>query len=875
VSAHAQVVRDVILRDGTTLRLRAPVRADAERLLAFVQRLSPESRYLRFHGVASIDSRLLDPFVDPDWSEFGALVGTVGHDDDEDIVALGTWSRLRDPKRAEAAFAVADGYQRRGIGTRLLEQLAALAADSGIESFVAEVLPSNIAMLDVFERAGFEISRTLAGGEVEVAFPIATTESYRRNVETRDHNAVVASLRPFFSPDSVAVVGASARPGSIGGLVFRNIRAAGFNGEAFPINRSGEAIDDVPGYTSITEVPTPVDLAVFCLPGAYVLEHVAEALSTGTRALCVISAGFAEIGPEGAAREARLLDLVREHGARLIGPNCLGISSTGAGLNATFAPHAFPPGRIAFSSQSGALGLALLERSEARGLGFSAFVSVGNKADVSSNDLLEYWEEDEDAGVVLLYLESFGNPRKFGRLARRVSREKPILAMKSGITGAGSRAAASHTAALAGSEAAVSALFRQAGVIRAETVEELVDVAALLSTQPLPAGRNVAIVTNAGGLGILCADACEGAGLELVPLREETRAALTEVAPPEASLQNPVDLLGSATAETYSRALPHIVADDGVDAVIVLFVPAAQVTADDVAAAVRETQGGSASKPIVPVFIAAEMPAGSFTYPESAARALGRAAERADWLRRPAGSVPPVDVDREAAAEVVGRALERSNDVWLAGPEIRLLLDAYGIALVPERFVAGPEDAVEAAMELGFPVVVKTAEAGAHKTDTGGVLLDLKDADAVRAAAHAIDGSLLVQPMIGEGVELLAGIVQDPVFGPLVAFGPGGIYAELIGDAGFRIAPLTDVDADELVRGGKAGRLVAGFRGRPAADAAALVDLLHRLSRLGEDFPEVAELDLNPVAGLASGCLALDARVRIGQVERGRRLKTW
>jgi acetate---CoA ligase (ADP-forming) len=871
----SQVVRDVILKDGTTLRLRAPVKADAERLFAFVAGLSPESRYLRFHGFVPLEAGLLDPFVDPDWVERGALVGTVGHDDGEDVVALGTWSRLRDPKRAEAAFLVSDAYQARGIGTRLLEQLASLAAESGIESFVAEVLPSNVAMLEVFERAGFEVSRALAGGEIEVTFPIATTESYRSVVETRDHEAVVASLRPFFSPESVAVMGASARSNSIGGLVFRNILRAGFTGNAYPINRAAEPLDGVAAYPSINDVPRPVDLAVLCLPGAYVLEAADEALSVGTRALCVISAGFAEIGAEGAAREARLLDLVREHGARLIGPNCLGISSTRAHLNATFAPHAFPPGRIAFSSQSGALGLALLERSEARGLGFSSFVSVGNKADVSSNDLLEYWEDDEDAGVVLLYLESFGNPRKFGRLARRVSRKKPILAMKSGVTGAGSRAAASHTAALAGSEAAVSALFRQAGVIRAETVEELVDVAALLSTQPLPAGRNVAVVTNAGGLGILCADACEGAGLELVKLDEETRAALAEVTPPEASLENPIDLLGSATAETYARALPCIVADDGVDAVIVLFVPAAQVTAPDVASVLRAAQAGSASKPIVPVFIAAEMPAGSFTYPESAARALGRAAERADWLRRPAGSIPRIEVDREAAQGVVASAIERSEDAWLAGPEIRILLDAYGIALVPERFVAGPEEAVRAAEELGFPAVVKTAEAGAHKTETGGVRLDLRDADAVHKAAEAIGGRLLVQPMVGEGVELLAGVVQDPVFGPLVAFGPGGVYAELIGNAGFRIAPLTDVDADELVHAGKAGRLVEGFRGRPAADAAALADLLLRLSRLGEDFPEIGELDLNPVVGLASGCLALDARVRVRAVETSERLKTW
>ncbi|HEX5468709.1 MAG TPA: GNAT family N-acetyltransferase [Gaiellaceae bacterium] len=872
----AAVVRDVILRDGTTLRLRAPVAEDAERVLAFVAGLSQQSRYFRFHGVVPLARRLVEPFVDPDWEERGALVGSLEQDGRETIVALGTWSRLRDRSRAEAAFAVADAYQGRGVGTRLLEQLAALAAEAGIEQFVADVLPANMAMLQVFERAGFEVSRTLAGGEVEVVFPIAPTESYRVSVETRDHQAVVASLRPFFMPASVAVAGASPRPGSIGGLVFRNIVEAGFTGAAYPVNRSGEPVAGKPGFVSLADLPAPVDLAVFCLPAAPVLESVEQALAAGTRALCVISAGFAETGAEGAEREARLLDLARGYGARLIGPNCLGISVAGPRLNATFAPHAFPPGRIGFSSQSGALGLALLERSEERGLGFSAFVSIGNKADVSSNDLLEYWEEDEDTELVVLYVESFGNPRRFGRLARRVSRAKPILALKSGVTRAGSRAASSHTAALAGSDAAVGALFEQAGVIRAETVEELVDVAALLSTQPVPAGRNVAVVTNAGGLGIVCADACEAAGLVLVSLGEETRRLLAEVTPAEASLANPVDLLGSATAETYARALPAVVADEAVDAVLVLFVPAAQVAAPDVAAAIDAVRAESPGKPIVPVLMAAEPPPGSFTYPESAARALGRAAERAEWLRRPAGSVPLLeDVDRRAAERTVEEALAQGEEAWLEADSIRRVLEAYRIPLVPERVVDDAEGAVAAAAELGFPAVVKTAAAGAHKTETGGVALDLGDEEAVREAAERIGGRLLVQPQVSGGVELLAGIVQDPVFGPLVAFGPGGVLAELIGAAGFRIAPLTDVDAEELVRSGKAGRLVAGFRGRPVADAAAFVDLLHRLSRLGEDLPGVAELDLNPVVGLSHGCVALDARVRVQRPERMQRRKTW
>jgi acyl-CoA synthetase (NDP forming) len=412
-------------------------------------------------------------------------------------------------------------------------------------------------------------------------------------------------------------------------------------------------------------------------------------------------------------------------------------------------------------------------------------------------------------------------------------------------------------------------------VIRAATVEELVDVAAILSTQPLPGGKRVAVVTNAGGLGILCADACDAAGLELVALSAETREQLAAVVPPEASLANPVDLLGSATAETYARALPAVVADEGVDAVIVLFVPAAEVAAVDVAAAIEEARTG-AEKPLVPVVLAAETPRRSFPYPESAARALGRAAERAEWLRRPAGTTPEVaGIDRTAAEEVVARALAEDDDLWLLPSAVRALLGAYGVPLVPERLADGPQDAAAAAVELGFPAVVKTAEAGAHKTESGGVALDLRDETAVAEAARRIGGPVLVQPMVAGGVELLAGVVQDPVFGPLVAFGPGGVFAELIGDAGFRIAPLTDVDAEELVMSGKAGKLVGGFRGRPPADPAALAELLHRLSRLGEDLPQVAELDLNPVAGLANRCVAVDARVRVRRPGSVERLKTW
>jgi acetate---CoA ligase (ADP-forming) len=880
MSTIAHETTDVILRDGSTLRLRAPLAADAEGLLDFFERLSDTSRYLRFHGFPAVGPKLVEPLLEPDWEEEGALLGCI----EGRVVALANYVRLRDPHLAEVAFTVGDDFQRRGIGTRLLERLAELAAENGIEVFVATVLPENRNMLDVFRDAGFNAVRELSGGEVEVHFPIAPTDHYREVVAARDHVAVTASLRPFFEPASIAVIGASSRRGSIGGELFRNVLAADFKGSAYPVNRNGDAVAGVHGYSGVGEIPDEVELAVICLPGELVIEAAREALEAGVRALVVISAGFAEIGAEGVARQEQLLALVREYGARLIGPNCLGIASAAVDLNATFAPRAFPEGKIGFSSQSGALGLALLERAEASGLGLTSFVSIGNKADVSSNDLLEWWEDDEATQIVMLYLESFGNPRAFARIARRVARLKPILAMKGGTTRAGSKAASSHTAALAGSEAAVDALFRQAGVIRTRTLDELVEVAALLSAQPVPRGRRVALLTNAGGLGILAADACEAAGLELPTPCDETQAALAAVMPSEGSTANPIDMLGSANAKSFANVLPIVLRDPGIDAVIALFVPTVGVDEDKVGAAISAGAAEAPDKPVLCAFLSAKgAPASlrsvaqvpSFAYPEAAARALGRAADRGDWLRRPAGTVPELDIDRNAADAVVAEALAADGDGWLEPEQARRLLEAYGLPIVPERVVGSTAEAVEAARELGFPVVLKTAAAGAHKTESGGVALDLADEDEVRAAAERIGAPLLVQPMITGGAELLAGALQDPVFGPLVAFGPGGVLAELIGQAQFRLAPLTDLDAAELVHAGKAGRLAAGFRGAPPADADALVDLVLRLSRLAEDVPELAELDLNPVLALPDRCVAVDARVRIAKQAPRRRAKSW
>ena len=577
---------------------------------------------------------------------------------------------------------------------------------------------------------------------------------------------------------------------------------------------------------------------------------------------------------------------MRAHGARLIGPNCLGIAVYGRGLNATFAARSAPAGNIGFSSQSGALGLAMLEAAEARGLGLSAFVSIGNKADVSSNDLIEYWQDDPETSLVMMYVESFGNPRRFAQLARRVARRKPILALKSGTTSAGQRAASSHTAALAGSEAAVDALFHQAGVIRASSLEELIDVGALLSTQPEPRGRSVAIMTNAGGLGILCADACEAAGLELVVAVRRDRGA-SAAACCRRRRRSPTRSTCSARRPTarMPRCSRAVLEDPAVDAAIVLFVPAVTATANQVAAAIdTAARASEADKPVLAVVMSAEgIPpalvggrAAAFAYPESAARALGRAAARGEWLRRPQGSVPALDADRRHGRRGgrrggTGRCRRRLADAG-ADPAAAGGLRAPARARAHRRLRRGR------GRRRGGARLPRRGEDRRRRARTrpssAASRSTCADADAVREAATRIGPPLVVQPMIRTGAELLAGLVQDPVFGPLVAFGPGGVFAELIGRATFRIAPLTDIDAEELVTGGAAGRLVAGFRGAPPADVDALTDLVHRLARLGEELPHVAELDLNPVLALPTA----PSRSTPASESRGptvRRTKSW
>lgn len=711
-----------------------------------------------------------------------------------------------------------------------------------------------------------------------------------------DPAATTASLRPFFRPRSVAVVGASRDPSSIGFRLLDALVVNRFHGPVYPVNPKTTEVGGLRAYPSVRELPEPVDLAVIAVPREAVLEVVEDCAGRGVPALVVITAGFAEVDDAGRALQQALLDKIRGHGMRMIGPNCMGLLNTDPDirLNATFAPEAPPHGRVALSSQSGALGRAILEWARRNRLGLSTFVSVGNKADVSTNDLLQYWEEDEATSVILLYLESFGNPRRFARIARRVSRGKPIVAMKAGRTLAGKRAAGSHTAALASNDAAVDALFRQSGVIRAEALHEMFDLAATLGNQPLPRGRRVAVITNAGGPGILCADGCEAGGLVLPEFSDGTRARLLAFLPSTASIGNPVDMIASAGPDHYRRTVEAILAAGEVDALVVIYLPLDKTTVRPVLDAIRAgiTAGraaGGTGKPVLaclmtedgtnmPLELAGEtIP--SYAFPETAARVLSKVAAYAEWRSRPLGVIPDFkDVRPESARTVCRKALHERGAGWLAADETKTVLTAMGLPVAPGGVARTADEAVDLARALGFPVAVKLASRSLiHKTEIGGVHLNLMDAEAVRQAygkirdrlakdnnLHAMEG-VLVQPMFSGGVEVMAGVTQDPLFGPLIAFGLGGIHVEILGDVRFRITPLTDRDAAEMVREIRGSRLLEGYRGHPSADVAALEDLLLRVSRLVEEITEIKELDLNPIFALppGEGCRIVDARILV------------
>ncbi|HEY0022220.1 MAG TPA: GNAT family N-acetyltransferase [Longimicrobium sp.] len=820
----AHVPCDVVLRDGSTARVRVTDAGDAPRVAEFLRALSPGSRALRFCGAVGEQAlpREAERLVGSADGALG-LVATVGGAGR--IIGHAMFVGLTGvhSEVAEVALVIADEHQGQGLGTILLGQLAQIAAGHGVRSFTADVLAHNRRMLHAFQESGFPVTITLDGDDARVDFPIEVTGETLRRFDEREWTAAVNAMRPFFEPRSVAVIGASRRRESVGGALLHNLLAYPFAGPVFPVHPDAPVVQGIPAYPGVEEIPGPVDLAVIAVPAEAVVEAAEACARKGVRALVVVSAGFAESGALGRSRQDALLQVCRMGGMRLIGPNCMGIvnSDPAVQLNATIAPVLPVAGRIAFMSQSGALGQAIMGYASARGLGVSTLVSVGNKADISGNDLVRYWAQDAGTDVILLYLESFGNPRKFSRIARQVARGKPIVAVKSGRSPAGAHAAGSHTGALLGaSDLTVDALFRHAGVIRADTLREMFDIASLLATQPAPRGRRVALITNAGGPAILCADACQGEGLEIPRLAGSTLEALRPVLPAHGDPANPVDLGAAATPILYRRAIEIAGRDPGVDALIVILAPTHSAPAEDtlgeVSAGAHQLAGRipvlavvmqPAPQPMIPRSGERHPPV--YAQPEDAARSLAKVARYGEWLAEPASDAPHLEgVRRKEALAIVAGAVSRGAE-WLSPEEAAQLLRCYGLSCLAPA--TGDE----------------------------------------------------VQPMAPEGVEMIVGVVHDPRFGPVVACGAGGVVMELLKDVSVRLTPLSRADAEEMVRELKTYPLLTGYRGAPPCDVGALVDAVLRVAALVDDLPQVVELDLNPIIVHPAEAAVVDARVRV------------
>jgi acetyl coenzyme A synthetase (ADP forming)-like protein len=883
---------DVALRDGGGARVRPIKPDDGPLLVEFFERLGPESRYFRFFRIKeTLEPKEVEFFTHVDYSDRMALIALL----DGKMIGLASYDREGDANStAEVAFAVADEHQGRGIGTQLLQLLTNHARARGVERFEAFVLPENRQMMRLFRNSGYELTRTIDEGVFTVDFPVAASEGALQAEWEREKRSVAASILPLFFPRSIAVIGASTDPTSIGGRLFRNILNGGFTGPLYPVNPKTKVIGSVRTYPAIGDVPDDVDLAYIVVPQSLVIDVTRQCALAGVRGIVVISAGFSETGEEGAKLEAELLGVVRDSGIRMVGPNCMGLLNTAPSvqLNGTFAPVYPPSGNVAMSSQSGALGIAILDYATRNNIGISQFVSVGNKADVSSNDLILSWEDDPQTDVITLYLESFGNPQKFSRIARRIGRRKPIIAVKAGRSESGSRAASSHTGALASSDVAVQALFRQAGVIRVDTIEELFDAANILARQPIPAGGRVGIVTNAGGPGILAADALEGNGLTLPELSASLQEQIGTRLPMEASTRNPVDLIASGGPAEFEHATSLLLESGEVDAVMVIYVPVSPEGATDVAEAIARSQmahegevtmlsvfmqtgetaqhiGGTNGSRAVPTFL----------FPESAALALARAVRHGEWRRREPGVESKLGAGpEEKVRHIIDTALGDlpPEGGWLEPGAVDEILGAIGLRVPRSTVVATEDEAIEAAAALEGPAVLKViSESALHKSDVGGVVLGVQGDEQVRRAFRQVTGAVsdvdgvLVQEFAPGGHEALIGMTQDPNFGPLVVFGLGGIYVELLQDVAFRIHPLSDVDAMEMIREIKGFRLLEGYRNEPAGDIPALEQALLRVSGLVSSVPELEEMDLNPVKVLApgQGTVVVDARMKIRRVE--------
>ncbi|MFF4215275.1 bifunctional acetate--CoA ligase family protein/GNAT family N-acetyltransferase [Streptomyces nondiastaticus] len=872
-----------LLADGTTVRVRPVAPADHAAVLRFYEHMSAENLRLRFFSAGTLVARQA---ADALCRDAGPGDRAVVAEATGEVVGLAEYhaAPVAGEASAEVALAVADEWHHRGVATLLLEHLVDLARTEGIKELTADALAENLPVIRVFADLGLPVRRCFEGPEVHVRVALTPDEQYLTALDTRGRTADVASLRPLLRPRSVAVVGAGHRPGSVGRAILRNLRAAGFAGPLYVVNPHGPALDGLPCHPSVAELPEAPDLAVLAVPPRLVPSVAEECGVRGVRALLVVTSGLDR------EQATALRAACRTHGMRMAGPNCLGLANTekDVRLDATFAAGFPLPGTAGVATQSGGVGIALLDGLSRLGIGVSTFVSLGDKYDVSGNDLLQWWEEDGRTDLAVLHVESFGNPRAFSRTARRVSKHMPVLTVDAGRSEAGRRAAASHTAAAATPTMTRQALFHQAGVIATRSIGELLDAIALLHSQPLPAGNRVVVVGNAGGVGVLAADACSEAGLDVRPLEPALAADLAAVLPSGAAVGNPVDTTAAVSEEQLRACLGLLAAHRDVDAVLGVLVPTAlaAATGDDPVRAFTDagerprctTALVLVDRPtrvaLLPVERGGAVPV--YADPQDAARALSYAATHARWRAQPQ-SMPlePSGVDTEGArADVAGWLRERPEGGWLYPVQCARLLDRYGIPQVAWEWVCDEDTAVAAAGRLAGPagrVVLKAHWPGlVHKTREGAVRLDLQGEDQVRAAYRDLASrfgdrlsGVVVQPQAPHVLELVAGVVQDEVFGPLVLFGQGGTATDVLADHAARLAPLTTYGVDDLIATPRCSALLSGRHGGTPVDLGALERLLLCVSRMACDLPQLAEADLNPVVPCPDGVMALDARIRL------------
>ncbi len=857
-AAHVDYPRqweaDVVLRDGTTAHLRPITPQDAEALQRMHVAQSPESTFLRFFvPMPRLSEQLLQQFTHVDHIARVAIVALIG----DEIVGVARYDRI-DEQQAEVAFSISDAHQGRGLGSVLLEHLAAAARERGIHRFVAEVLPQNQKIVAVFRDAGYEVTHHPNHEMITLAFDIDPTDRSQAVLETREHRSEAMSLRTLLEPTSIAVIGAGRDPDSVGAQALKHILDAGFTGRVSVVNPKVDKLQGVRSYARVGEVPGLVDLALIAVPAGAVLEVVRECGLAGVRGLIVMSGGFAETGEDdGLDRQRELVRVAHLHGMRVVGPSSMGLLNTSprVRLNASMAAQLPPVGGLGLFSQSGSLGVAVLASAGRRALGISSFVSAGNRADVSGNACMQYWEEDPDTAVVGMYLESIGNARKFSRIARRLSRKKPVVVVKSGASGYGVPPGHAVRASRAPREV-LDSLLSQAGVIRVDNVHQLFDLAQLLLYQPLPPGPRIGIVGNSQAMAVLVADAARSCGLSvgLEPLTVRPRASAAE----------------------FREALERCYADEGIDAVVACFIPPLGAVSPEVLTALKEVSAisnkttvacllgvrGVTGDGLTPPHLMRSIPA--YPTPEDAVLALGSAVRYGQWRGRgPVIRVDPPGIDRVRARQFVEQRLvgvEAPTSVVLAAADVGALLACYGVVLWPTATVTGQEEAVEAGDRLGWPVALKTTDQRLrHRQELGGVMLGIAGPEELRAGLQALaqrtgsGTSFLVQRMAPEGASCVVRTMEDDLFGPVISFGLAGDASELLGDLAHRIPPLTDLDVADLIHSVRAAPRLMGYRGAPRLDVTALEDLAARISCLADDLPEVAELELNPVIVAENG----------------------